>query len=200
MQKIGDKMIIKNANNQTIKDICDNLGSKLLTDPLFMYLCPEKAVRHEYIDAYFNYYIYEWSRCDTLLCADANNALISLVDPDTFDYRFKGKGAFRMKRFKLASNVFLHRENIDSISEIIVPESREKRVMTVFGNVSTDIEAINQLIDEAIDLAQQENFVIIYDTFSSRLLPLMEQKGFRAVYQKNFLSTRFVQTVMVYNL
>ncbi len=197
---VGDKMIIKNADKQTIKNICDGLGGKLLIDPLFMYLCPEKAVRREYINAYFNYYVYEWSRCDTLLGNDTNTALISLVDPETFEYRFKGKGAFKMKQFKLASNVFTHRENIEEIANIIVPESREKRVMTVYGNVGTDIEAINELIDETVALAKQENFVVIYDTFSNRLLPLMEQKGFRAVYQKNFLSSQFIQTVMVFNL
>ena len=193
-------MIIKNADKQQIKNICDTLGGKLLTDPLFMYLCPEKAVRLEYINAYFNYYIYEWSRCDTLIGNEQNSALISLVDPNTFEYRFKGKGAFKMKQFKLASNVFIHRENIENIAEIIVPENKEKRVMTIFGNVGADLDAINQRIYEAIALAEEENAVLLYDTFSSRLLPLMEQKGFRAVYQKSFLSTQFIQTVMVYNL
>lgn len=193
-------MIIQNAEKQVIKDICEILGAKLITDPLFMYLCPEKAVRRDYINAYFNYYVYEWSRCDTLLCNDEKTAMLSLVDPKTFDYKFKGKGAFKMKQFKLASNVFIHRENIESISEIIVPESRESRVMTVYGNVGTDLDAINQIVDEAIALANKENFVLVYDTFSNRLLPLMEQKGFCTVYQKNYLSTQFIQTVMVYNL
>lgn len=190
---------IDKQNKQIIKDICRNLSSKLLTHPLFMYYCPEKAVRRDFINAYFNYFLHDWVKNEIVLTNEENTVLVSLVNPKNYKYTFSGKGAGAMKQYKLVSNVFELQSEISEIYDVVVPQSREGRVMTVFANVGTEFNEIQELVKEAMDIAKEQNIVLLYDTFSMRLQPFMKKNGFKLVYNKNFLSTNFLHSAMVYN-
>lgn len=193
-------MILEKANNQAIKEINSTLAPKLIKDPLFMFFCQDINKRNDFINAYLNYYIYEWSRFDTLLYNEESKALVSLVDPKTFEYKFKGKGAHGIRKFKTSSTIFAHRENLSEIVDILVPPSRKSLTMTLYANTELDFPQINELVDEAMEYARNEGAILIYETFSRKLINLMLSKGFSVASQKQFLNTQFVETVMVYNV
>lgn len=193
-------MVLKKANSKDIKQINQALAPNLIKEPLFMFFSQNLSKRADFIDAYLNYYIYEWSRYDTLLCNEDKSCLISLVDPDTFSYKYKGKGALRMKSFRDSSTVFAHRENISSIVDILIPPTRESRVMTIYGSFEESLDEIIKLTDEAMQMAVDEDFTLVFDTFSRKPINLMLSKGFAIASQKQFLNTQFVETVMTYNV
>lgn len=193
-------MIINNVDKHDVSDIKAELAPKLTKDPLFMFFCQNVGKRADFIDAYLTYYIYEWSKYDLLLCDETTKSLASLVDPYTFEYKFKGKGAHAMKKYKDASAIFAHRENLAEIVDILVPPTRESRVLSIYANPECDFSAINALVDEAMEIAVKNNYILIYETFSRKLIGLMEQKGFSVASQKQFLNTRFIETVMLFNI
>lgn len=192
-------MQLEKASTGLIREINSILAPKLNKDPLFMFFCPMLSKRQDFINSYFNYYIYEWSRYDELLYDEDSKSLISLVDPTTFEYKFKGKGAHSLKRFKTSDSILAHRENLEEIFEILVPPTRECRVMTLYANADTDFDSIVELVDEAIALAQEKNYILMFETFSRKLIAYFESKGFAVASQKQFLNTQFVETVMTYN-
>ena len=55
-------------------------------------------------------------------------------------------------------------------------------------------------MSEAQDLADEKQFVLVYDTFSRRLVDALKNQGFSTGYQRNFLDTHFIQTLMTYNI
>lgn len=193
-------MVLKKASSKDIKAINQALAPNLIKEPLFMFFSQNLSKRADFIDAYLNYYVYEWSRYDTLLCNDEKNVLISLVDPDTFSYKYKGKGAMKMKSFRDSSTVFAHRENISGIVDILIPPARESRVMTVYGSFEENFDEVVALIDEAMQMAVDEDFTLVFDTFSRKPVNLMLSKGFAIASQKQFLNTQFIETVMTYNV
>lgn len=193
-------MILEKAKSQTIKEINNTLAPKLIKDPLFMFFCQDINKRNDFINSYLNYYIYEWSRYDTLLYNEHSKALISLVDPKTFEYKFKGKGAHGIRKYKSSDAIFAHRENLSEIVDILVPPTRKSLTMTIYGNIEIDFPYINELIDEAIRYAENEGAILIYETFSRKLIKLMLDKGFSIASQKQFLNTQFIETVMIYNI
>ena len=192
-------MRVENAQKEQLKAISHNMSSKLLTHPLFMYYCPEKAVRREFINCYFNYYMNIWQKNDIVLCNDENTAIVSIVNPREYSFKFSGKGAGRLKEFKLSPNIFQHQSEIQQIFDVVVPETREGRVMLVYASINTEFNDVQKLVKEAMEIAKKENFILLYDTFSLRLQPLMRTFGFKLVYNKNFLDTNFLHSVMVHN-
>jgi hypothetical protein len=193
-------MILEKAKKPIINDIKIVLTPQLIKDPQFMCFCPDQKQRKNFINSFFDYYIYEWSRYDTLLCDEMSKCLVSLVDPDTFSYKFKGKGAYAMKHKKTSSAIFVHRENLESIIDIVVPYDRQSRILNIYANPDNETSSISSLIDEAMLLSKRDGYVLVYETFSKKLIELMEEKGFTLAYQKRFLNTQFIETVMTYNL
>lgn len=191
-------MQLKNIKKNTAERITNQLSPKLIKDPIFMYFCSDMDKRQKFINAFFGYYLYEWSEYDTLLCSENRNALITLINPRTFEYRFKGKGAHALKRFKSSKLILFHRKTVRGIVHIIAPGSMNPRVLTIYGNAATDFEEIECLIDEAIELSKKENITLVYETFSQKLIPFMETKGFSIAYQKQYSDTRFTQTIMTF--
>lgn len=191
-------MLLHNIKKDRVEQIINQLAPKLIKDPLFMYFCSSIDSRQKFINAFLGYYLYEWSVYDTLLCSENNNAVISLVNPRTFEYRFKGKGALALKCFKSAKLILAHRKTVRGIVHIIAPGSMNPRVLNVYSNAATDMDSIENLLEEAIELAKQNNNTLVYETFSQKLIPLMEAKGFTIAYQKPYCDTRFIQTVMTY--
>ncbi|MFR5875582.1 MAG: hypothetical protein ACLUFN_03745 [Eubacterium sp.] len=191
-------MILNNAEKKDVTEIIDAVSGKLIKDPLFMYFCSDVNEREKFIEDYLKYYIYEWSKYDNLLCSENKQVLISLVNPRTFEYRFKGKGAHSLKKNKSAAKaIFRHRKIVRGAVHIITPGSMNPRVMNIYGNADTNIDEIDFLVNEAIETAKAEQTTLVYETFSQKLIPLMESKGFSIAYQKNFYDTRFLQTIMV---
>ena len=73
------------------------------------------------------------------------------------------------------------------------------RVLTVYGNIETDFNAISSLVDQAVEIANEKGLTLVYESFSQRLIDLMEQKGFSVAYQRKYSDTRFIQTLMTYS-
>lgn len=191
-------MIIQNADKNDVSQIIDAISNRLIKDPLFMYFCPDIKNRNSFIKDYLYYYIYEWSEYDTLLCSDNRQALITLINPRTFEYKFRGKGAHALKKNKSSAEaIFRHRKIVRSTVHIIAPGSMSPRVLNIYGSADTNIDDIERLVDEAVETAQKNNNTLVYETFSQKLIPLMTSKGFSIACQKSFYDTRFVQTYMV---
>ena len=74
------------------------------------------------------------------------------------------------------------------------------QVLTLFGNAAAQKQELLQLVSEAQDLADEKQFVLVYDTFSRRLVDALENQGFSTGYQRNILDTHFIQTLMTYNI
>lgn len=193
-------MLLENAGKQQIAEIKAAIAPKLIKEPLFMFCCSDISKRPDFIDAYLTYYLYEWSRYDKLLYNENSKIVGSLVDPDTFAYKYKGKGARAMKKQKNATTVFVHRGNLQEILDIVVPPTREVRVLNIYASPELDIADINAMIDEAMELAVKEEFILVYESLSRKLVALLESKGFTISSQKQFLNTQYIETVMVYNM
>ncbi len=192
-------MIVDKISKQTVQKISENLCSKLVKDPMFMFLCPVVEDRAKFMDAFFNYYLYEWAEFDTLLCNEEKTVVITLIDPRTFEYRFKGKGAFKLRRKSGSDLILEHRKTLRNIVHIIAPSSMNPRVLSVYANAQTDIPALNELVDEAVETAQKNKLTLVYETFSKKLIDFMQKKGFTIAYQRGYSDTRFVQTIMTYS-
>lgn len=193
-------MIYTKVDSKEVKSIAQAMSKKLIKQPLFMFFCQDINKRSSFIYDYFGYYLPEWAKYDTLVMNEDKSVVISLVDPKTFAYKFKGKGAHSLKRHKTSSSVFMHRENLEDIYDILVPQTKDTRILTVYANPETDIDEVAKLVAEIIKMADEQDLTILYDTFSRKYIPLMSHFGMPVAYQKQFLNTQFVETIMTYNL
>lgn len=191
-------MILENVKKQENKEITESLAGGLIKHPMFMCFCPKIDDREKFIKAYLNYYIYEWSEFDTLLADDKKTVLATIIDPHTFEYKFKGKGARPLKHSKYANAIFDHRRKVREIVHIIAPGTMNPRVLTLYANVENNVDAINSIIDEAIALSNTEDCTLVYETFSQKAIPIFQEKGFEMAYQCSYNGTRFIQSIMVY--
>ena len=82
----------------------------------------------------------------------------------------------------------------------MIPREKPVQVLTLFGNAAAQKQELLQLVSEAQDLADEKQFVLVYDTFSRRLVDALENQGFSTGYQHNFLDTHFIQTLMTFNI
>lgn len=192
-------MILKDVSKAKNLELCEKLTERLMKHALFMHFCPNADKRAEFINAYLHYYIYEWSEYDTLLTDENEEILATLIDPHTFEYKFKGKGAMKLKKQKDAKAIFVHREIVKRIVHIVAPGFMNPRVFNIYATAETDVDAINSVVEEAIRLAKENNYTLVYETFSQRLITFMKNKGFEVGYQKQYMDTRFVETLMTYH-
>lgn len=193
-------MIIEKIDKHTVNLISEQMSRDLIKHPLFMYFCSDISKRADFIGDYFKYYIPRWVKNDVLFVNDKNTAAIVLTDPKSFEYKYKGINAYRMKKYSFSSTVFVHRENLETICDILLPESRESRIMTVYAGIHTETLDVLKLADEAMAYARDNNLILAYDTFSRVFQPSFERKGFVSAYSKQFMNTRFSETVMIYNM
>lgn len=191
-------MILKNANKEQVEKLIENITPKLIKDPFFMNLCKSLDAREDYIKAFLKYYCYEWSEFDTLLVDENYSTAISLVNPRTFEYKFKGKGARKIKKLDKANEIFRHRKTVRGIVHILCPSTVKSVVMSVYGINNSNVEVLEKLIDEAIELSEKHGVTLVYETFSQKLLRLLTQKGFAMSYQKQYYDTRYVESLMIY--
>lgn len=188
---------LKKSEAQIIKK---NLTPQLLTHPLFMYYCPNKSERTKFIGNFLDYYLFSWTKYGEAYVSDTKNTVASLVSTGAFEYKFKGKNALKMKLNNNSANIFIHRHIVADISDIIVPGMLETRILTIYGQPDYDDAAKKKLILEITQHAKEKGFAIVFETFSKKMVNYMEQFGFEIAYQKQFVNTRFFQTMMTYNI
>lgn len=193
-------MIYTSVDKKDVKQIAHVMSKKLIKQPLFMFFCQDITKREAFIYDYFRYYIPEWSKYDTLFMNDDKSVIISMVDPKTFEYKFRGPGAHSLKRNKTSSTIFMHRENLEDIYDILVPPEKDTRIIHIYAQPEKDSQNIVKLVKEVIKFADENNLTILYDTFSRKYINFMLSQGLPVAYQKQFLNTQYIETIMTYNL
>lgn len=186
--------IDKEAEEKTISFMTDELTKH----PLFMYLCPDLKRRPEFIRRYFAYHLPRWIKHGEVLISQSGETVVALLDRNNFEFRFVGRHALKLRLDKNNTRVLMHRHTVRDISNIMIPEYMDVRVMTLFGNLNKNPHEIIDLVNEAKKKAKEENFVLIYETLSKRMIPCMEELDFQRGYQRKFLNTQYIQTMMVY--
>lgn len=176
------------------------ISPKLLSHPHFMFYCPAKSKRADFIDDFLNYHLFNWTEKGQLYVSPNVKILASLVNKKEFEYKFSGKNSFKLKMNRNSSRIFVQRKNVDHITRIIVPIKIDARVLTLYGSASGAEDDLENLLLEITSTAKKEGFAVVYETFSRRLIEFMESMGFEIAYQKPFLGTQFVQTLMIYNV
>ena len=187
-------------DKQTLNALQKNLNMYMQSDPLFMLFCPRKEKRADFADKYFNYYLEKWAKKNELLISESKKTAVTLIDPKDFKYNFSGKNALPLKFTGNSQSVFIHRESVEAIVNIVVPVQMNKKIVTVYGNPAENLDEITALIKECIKTAEQEGFVLVYETLSRKLVPVFESLGFEIGYAKQFMNTQFFQTIMTYNV
>lgn len=189
-------MRLDKVDKKELNRICESLAPRLCEHHLMMFLCPDESKRSEFICAYLKYYINKWSEHDVMFIDEDKTALITLANPRFFSRKFSGTGAKQLKKYKSSSLVFFHRGNLAYVVRLISPRTHGTRVMNIYAD-PYDTEAALKLVDEAIEHAKQNDYTLIYETFSRRLVKKMKEKGFYIAYQRQFASTNFIETAMI---
>ncbi len=190
---------MKGMDKQLLSALQENLNKYMQTDPLFMLFCPQKTKRMDFADKYFSYHLKKWAEKDQLLISESKKTAVTLIDPKTFKYRFSGKNSLPLKLSSCSYSIFAHQNSVEEIVNIIVPVQKEKRVLTIYGNPAENFDEIMKLIKECMKKAEDEGFVLVYETLSKKLVTAMEAQGFEIGYAKQFMNTQFFQTLMTYN-
>lgn len=190
---------MKGIDKQSLSALQENLNIYMQTDPLFMLFCPQKNKRSDFADKYFSYYLEKWTEKNQLLISESKKTAVTLVDPKSFKYRFSGKNSLPLKLSSCSYSVFAHQNAVEEIVNIIIPVQREKRVLTIYGNPAENFDEIMKLVKECMKKAEDEGFILVYETLSKKLVTTMEAQGFEIGYAKQFMNTQFFQTLMTYN-
>ena len=190
----------KSNTKPNISSLPGDYARLFIKDPLFMFLCPVKSKRAEFIEKYFNYYLEKWYNAGELIETGSKNIAAVLTDPDDFVYKFPGKHGFSLKMNRFSYNILNHMEVVQNIVNIVVPEQLNKRLLTIYAAPEVSEKDIERIIAICEAKAKSENFVLIYETFSKRFINKFEQAGFETGYSRQFLNTQFFQTVMTYNI
>ena len=192
-------MRLKDLGKKDVKKLSEILAPKLTEHKLFKFLCPDSEEREDFISAYFQYNIPRWlERGDYLLTDENFDVLIVLASARRSSHKFRGKGAKQLKKFKSAHSIFFYRGNLAYIIHLVAPRNKRLKVMTIYGSKEHEETALD-LVDEAVALAYDRDFNLMYDTLTRRLVNKMFEKGFAISYQKMFASTGYVQTLMILN-
>lgn len=192
---------MKDSNIQVnISSLPGDCARIFIKDPLFMFMCPIKSKRAEFIEKYFNYYLDKWNTSGELISTGSNNVVAVLRDPDKFLYKFPGKHGLSLRMNKYSYNILNHMEVVQNIINIVVPEQFSKRLLTIFTSPDVSDKEIEEIIKVCKKKAEEENFVLVYETFSKRFISEFEKEGFETGYSRQFLNTQFFETVMTYNI
>lgn len=190
-------MILEKTKKKDIEAIAQDMSNKLVKQPLFMFYCQNQAKRKSFIKDYFSYFIPLWQKEELLFSDKDNNVLISLVDPTNFEYKYKGVRAYKIRRHETSATVFMHRENIEDIFDILVPPSKKTMLMTIYANPERDFNRVVEVVDEIIEYANKNGISLMYETFSRKYLGFMADRGFAMNYRKQFLNTQFIEAIMI---
>lgn len=191
-------MILESVKKEDNQRLTDALAPKLIKYPKFMCFCPKLQDREKFIKAFLSYYLNKWTEEGILLTDDNESLLATLIDTHSFEYKFKGKGAHTLKRSPYSKAIFDHRKNLKEIVHIVAPGRMNPRVLTLYTENEGDEAVVEKVIDEAIEIANENNYTLIYQTFSQKGINLFQRKGFGLAYQSSYNCTRFIETLMVY--
>ncbi len=192
---------MEKSNSQfNISSLPGEYARLFIKDPLFMFLCPVKANRADFIIKYFNYYLPRWNSAGEFIETGSKNIAATLTDPNLFIYKFPGKHGFSLKMNRYSYNILNHMEVVQNIINIVVPEQLNKRLLTIYSAPEVPEKEIENIIEYCKKKAEEENFVLVYETFSKRFIEKFEKSGFETGYSRQFLNTQFFQTVMTYNI
>lgn len=193
-------MYINSIDKKTLREISERFGERFIKDPLFMFFCSEINKRKAFIYDYMMYYLPRFVDEETVFIDKHATAVVTLVDPNDFEYKFKGLSGQKLKKYSFSSKVFLHKENLEEICETVLPGNKQAMVLTVYSDPNGKFDSLHELIAEAVDFADREDITLIYDTFSRKYIDYMQSKDFVVAYSKPFMDTQFIETVMTYNV
>lgn len=193
-------MYINGIDKKTLREISERFGERFIKDPLFMFFCSDINKRKAFIYDYMMYYLPRFVDEETVFIDKNATAVVTLVDPNDFEYKFKGLSGQKLKKYSFSSKVFLHKENLEEICETVLPGNKQAMVLTVYSDPNGKFDSLRELIAEAVDFADRENITLIYDTFSRKYIDYMQSKDFVVAYSKPFMDTQFIETVMTYNV
>lgn len=193
-------MYINGIDKKTLREISERFGERFIKDPLFMFFCSDINKRKAFIYDYMMYYLPRFVDEETVFIDKHATAVVTLVDPNDFEYKFKGLLGQKLKKYSFSSKVFLHKENLEEICETVLPGNKQAMVLTVYSDPNGKFDSLRELIAEAVDFADRENITLIYDTFSRKYIEYMQSKDFVVAYSKPFMDTQFIETVMTYNV
>lgn len=182
------------------KALQEYLETTLISHPLFMYYCPDKTKRAKYIDAFLDYHLPKWSKTGRVLIGPNKRSAAALIAKEDFEFFFTGAKSFPLLLISGGKRERLHRKVTKNIVGVLVPSGMQVKVLTLFGDSVKDKDDMMALVKQAAQQAKEENFVLVYETFSRRLIPDMEKLGFETGYQRNFMDTRYIQTLMTFNI
>ena len=177
----------------------DELAPLLVKEPLFMFLCPQQEKREGFIKKYLGYVVPKNQKYGEFEISQGG-IVSMLYDPDDIRLKLSGKNSFSLKHSRYALNVLDHQSIVKDVVGIIIPEAFESRVLNVYITKDCTEDEILSVIEQYKKMAREEEFVLIYETLSKRLVPLFEKAGFKTAYARNIMNTRFIQTVMTYNI
>lgn len=180
--------------------LANEFSEKFIKDPLFMFICPLKTKREDFIKKYFLYYLKQWDTGSEVIISESKKCIATLINPDDFKYSFWGKNSLPLKMSKYSGNILNHQEIVQDIINIVVPENMNKRLLTIYASFDATADDINGIIESCKKRAESESFVLVYETLSKRFIPLFEGAGFETGYARQFMNTQFFQTVMTFNI
>lgn len=193
-------MYINGIDKKTLREISERFGERFIKDPLFMFFCSDINKRKAFIYDYMMYYLPRFVDEETVFIDKHATAVVTLVDPNDFEYKFKGLSGQKLKKYSFSSKVFLHKENLEEICETVLPGNKQAMVLTVYSDPNGKFDSLLELIAEAVDFADREDITLVYDTFSRKYIDYMQSKDFVVAYSKPFMDTQFIETVMTYNV
>mgnify|MGYP004469719361 FL=1 len=193
-------MYINGIDKKTLREISERFGERFIKDPLFMFFCSDINKRKAFIYDYMMYYLPRFVDEETVFIDKHATAVVTLVDPNNFEYKFKGLSGQKLKKYSFSSKVFLHKENLEEICETVLPGNKQAMVLTVYSDPNGKFDSLRELIAEAVDFADREDITLVYDTFSRKYIDYMQSKDFVVAYSKPFMDTQFIETVMTYNV
>lgn len=193
-------MYINSIDKKTLREISERFGERFIKDPLFMFFCSDINKRKAFIYDYMMYYLPRFVDEETVFIDKHATAVVTLVDPNDFEYKFKGLSGQKLKKYSFSSKVFLHKENLEDICDTLLPGNKQAMVLTVYSDPNGKSDSLQELIAEAVDFADREDITLVYDTFSRKYIDYMQSKDFVVAYSKPFMDTQFIETVMTYNV
>ncbi len=170
-------------------------SASLISHPLMMYYCPDRSKREKFITRYMEHNLPHWIADGTVLVSDSAHVAGVLLPKNAPEYR-----TMPILTGDRTRRIQAHRNVTRNIVGVMIPREKPVQVLTLFGNTTAQKQELLQLASEAQDLADEKQFVLVYDTFSRRLVDALEAQGFSTGYQRNFLDTHFIQTLMTYNI
>ncbi len=191
-------MLLKNLSKKEIKEISAQVAPKLVTHPAFMFYCKNGKNRQKFIEDYFCYFLGKWNKNELILTNENRDIIVTLVDINEFHTKDKGMGAKKIKKYKNPyANIQYHQGNIFYLAEIVAPAYINTKIMTVYATLK-NADIVEELAKEAIKLSKEQNFMIVYETFSKKSNAIMGELGFETAYEKQFQGTQYFETIMTY--